>query len=55
MRKAFETINSMLHNYGFDNRWIGWINFLLGSGTSAVLNGVPGKIGGGGASVSLLC
>lgn len=47
--KAFNTIehSSMMKTMkqmGFDERWLGWINYLVGSGTSSVLlNGVPGR------------
>lgn len=47
--KAFDliehsAIRAILQNMGFDDRWMGWIDNLLDSGSSAVvLNGVPGK------------
>jgi retron-type reverse transcriptase len=47
--KAFDkiehsTILEILRARGFGERWIKWINLILGSGTSAILlNGTPGK------------
>jgi retron-type reverse transcriptase len=47
--KAFDkiehtTILEILRARGFGERWIQWINLILGSGTSAILlNGTPGK------------
>lgn len=47
--KAFNTIEhssmmEIMKQMGFDERWLGWINCLFGSGTSSVLlNGVPGR------------
>lgn len=48
--KAFDkiehyTVLEITRAKGFDQIWLGWINSILGSGTSAVLlNGVPGKV-----------
>jgi retron-type reverse transcriptase len=48
--KAFDRIEhrailDILKFKGFGDRWQGWIQRILGSGTSAVLlNGVPGKV-----------
>lgn len=37
-------IHSILQRMGFDERWLGWIDNILASGTSSILlNGVPGK------------
>ena len=47
--KAFDTIehepmmNNMKH-MGFDEKWLGWMNSIYGSGVSSVLlNGCPGR------------
>ena len=47
--KSFDTIEhkailQILRCKGFDGRWLGWMDCLMSSGTSAVLlNGTPGK------------
>ena len=47
--KAFDTIEhqailKILRCWGFDDRWISWVQSIFSSGTSSVLlNGVPGK------------
>lgn len=47
--KAFDTIEhssmiEIMRHMGFNDRWLGWINIIFGSGTSSVmLNGVPGR------------
>lgn len=48
--KAFDIVEhsailNMLQTLGFPSKWIGWVQTILSSGTSAILlNGVPGKV-----------
>lgn len=40
-----EAILQIMARKGFGSKWLGWIDSILGSGTSSILlNGVPGKI-----------
>jgi hypothetical protein len=47
--KAFDmiehsAITQMMHQLGFNDKWISWTSSILGSAsTSVLLNGVPGK------------
>ena len=47
--KAFDTIDhtamlTIMKNMGFNDKWLGWVQCIFGSGKSAVLlNGVPGR------------
>ena len=47
--KAFDTIDhaamlTKMKNMGFNDKWLGWVQCIFGSGESAVLlNGVPGR------------
>jgi len=47
--KAFDTIEhapmmEIMKHMGFDDKWLGWMNSIFGSGVSSVfLNGVPGR------------
>ena len=47
--KAFDTIEhapmlDIMKHMGFDDRWLGWMETIFGSGVSSVLlNGVPGR------------
>jgi hypothetical protein len=47
--KAFDTVEhaailKVFESWGFDPRWMKWLNMIMSSGTSEVLlNGVPGK------------
>ena len=47
--KAFDTIEhapmmAIMKHMGFDDKWLGWMETIFGSGVSSVLlNGVPGQ------------
>jgi hypothetical protein len=39
-----EVIIQVMEHKGFSHKWVQWIKGILGSGTSHVLNGMPGKV-----------
>jgi hypothetical protein len=39
-----KVIIQVMEHKGFPHKWVQWIEGILGSGTSHILNGMPGKV-----------